>query len=312
MTTPDWIAIDWGTSHLRAWAMSPAGEVLDRADSECGMSRLERADYEPALLELIGPWLPSVGKKCPVLACGMVGSKQGWIEVPYQTTPCHPAGVAVAAPVASPRVEVLICPGVKQDEPADVMRGEETQIAGLLHAQPEFEGVICLPGTHSKWTHVQGGEIQTFQTFLTGELFGLLASQSVLRHSVGRDGWDEGAFLDALHATITHPESIAAKLFSIRAGSLLLGIGGATARARLSGFLIGSELAATRPLWQGQEVAVIGATELAAIYVTGLEALGAKPRFHPGETMTLAGLLIAYLEWSHRDNPAGQESVELG
>jgi phosphonate metabolism protein PhnN/1,5-bisphosphokinase (PRPP-forming) len=97
------------------------------------------------------------------------------------------------------RLSVHVAPGLRQGKPADVMRGEETQIAGFLALNPNWDGVICLPGTHSKWVHISAGEVVSFQTFLTGEMFALLSQASVLRHGMQGDGWDDAAF-DAMAA----------------------------------------------------------------------------------------------------------------
>ncbi|RYH94878.1 MAG: 2-dehydro-3-deoxygalactonokinase, partial [Acetobacteraceae bacterium] len=176
--TPAWIAVDWGTSNLRAWAVSADGDVLAETSSEEGMGKLTRDGFEPALLRLIGPWLE---RRPPIVACGMVGSRQGWCEAAYRTVPCTPLDrtALVTAPVQDPRLNVAIAPGLKQLAPADVMRGEETQIAGALRLMPGYDGVMCLPGTHSKWVHISAGEVVSFQTFMTGEMFALLSEQSV-------------------------------------------------------------------------------------------------------------------------------------
>ena len=286
----DWIAVDWGTSHLRAWAM--AGDaVRAEATSDDGMSRLTKAQFEPALLRLIEPWLGAA--KVPVIACGMVGSRQGWVEAPYVTVPCRPLPEAlVAAPVVDPRIDVRVVPGLRQMEPADVMRGEETQIAGFLSLTPGFDGVLCLPGTHSKWVHVSAGEVVSFRSFMTGEMFDLLSTVSVLRHTVG-DGWDADAFAQAIADALSRPEAVAAKLFSIRAEALLRGLDAGTARARLSGALIGLELAGARPYWLGQNVALIGAPKLSAIYAAALAAQGVVAAVADGAAMTRAGLSAA-------------------
>ena len=165
---PDWIAVDWGTSNLRVWAMGPDG-VLAQAQSDDGMGRLARDGFEPALLALIAPWLGA--GVTPVMACGMVGSRQGWCEAPYRAVPCTPmdARMAMRVLVRDPRISVRIAPGLKQASPADVMRGEETQIAGAL-ALGAQDGVICLPGTHSKWAQVSAQEVVSFQTYMTGEI----------------------------------------------------------------------------------------------------------------------------------------------
>ena len=289
---PGWIAVDWGTSNLRAFAMGPGG-ALAEAESDDGMGRLPREGFEPALLRLIGPWLHD--HPVEVVACGMVGSRQGWHEAPYRAVPCAPLdpGALIAVPTRDPRLSLRIVPGLKQAAPPDVMRGEETQIAGALALRPGFDGVLCLPGTHSKWAHVSAGEVVSFQTCMTGELFALLSAQSVLRHGMAGDGLDEAAFDDALTDALSRPERLAARLFGLRAEGLLSGLAPAAARARLSGLLIGIELAATRAFWLGRPVALIGADRLSALYARALAAQGAVPRAIPARNATLAGLTLA-------------------
>lgn len=291
--TADWIAVDWGTTHLRVWAMSER-EVLAEANSDHGMARLECGQFQTALLSLIEDWLaPDV--VTDVVCCGMVGSRQGWCEATYRAVPCKvdTAGLT-AAPSTDPRLRVHVLPGLSQATPPDVMRGEETQIAGFLALNDGWDGVICLPGTHSKWVHVSAGEVVSFQTFLTGEMFSLLANSSVLRHSVGAEGWDDAAFDAALSETMSRPETLAARLFRLRAADLLQGATPAHARAELSGLLIGAELAATRPYWLGQQVAVIGADAVAPAYIKALSSQGVAAIQAKADAMTLAGLTAAY------------------
>ncbi|MCX8509692.1 MAG: 2-dehydro-3-deoxygalactonokinase, partial [Rhodobacteraceae bacterium] len=196
-STPDWIAVDWGTSQLRAWAMGPEGPLAE-ATSDAGMGRLTPDGFEPALLQLIAPWLGR--DPVSVIACGMVGARQGWVEAAYRATPCPPLAPGQLTPALTldPRLQVKVVPGLKQGKPADVMRGEETQIAGALTLMPGFDGIFCLPGTHAKWVHVSAGEVVSFQTYMTGELFALLATQSVLRHGIAHEGWDDQAFAEGL------------------------------------------------------------------------------------------------------------------
>lgn len=290
---PDWIAVDWGTTRLRAWAMGPGGPLAEATTDE-GMGALPRGAFEAALLRAVGGWLHA-GQRVPVVACGMVGSRQGWHEAPYRRVPCRPLDPAalVAAPVADPRLRVLLVPGLRQDAPAEVMRGEETQIAGALALNPRFDGVLCLPGTHCKWAAVSAGEVVGFRTAMTGELFALIAGQSVLRHSMAGEGWDDAAFDAALADAMASPAQFAARLFGIRAEALLNGLAPGAARARLSGLLIGMELAAMRPWWLGQPVAVLGAPRLAGLYARGLAAQGALPARIEATAATLAGLALA-------------------
>ena len=176
----------------------------------------------------------------------------------------------------------------------DVMRGEETQIAGFLSGEPDYDGVLCLPGTHNKWVHISAGEIVSFRTFMTGELFDLISTQSVLRHSVNTDGWDQSAFDAALADTMSRPADLAAKLFSLRAEGLLENLSAEAARARLSALLIGAELAAAKPYWLGQQVVILGEDTVARAYETALAAQGAAVRVVEAENATLAGLISAY------------------
>ncbi len=289
----DWIAVDWGTSNLRAWAMGADGGVLAEAASGEGMGKLAPDGFEPALLRLAGGWLGE--GETPVIVCGMAGARQGWIEAPYAAVPCPPVSPDPARPqVADPRLKVMILPGVCQARPADVMRGEETQVAGLLAAGPGFEGVACLPGTHCKWIAVQAGEIVHFATFMTGELFALLAGQSVLRHTVAAEGSDDAAFRAALDDAMTDPARAFARLFGLRAEALVGSLDPVAARARLSGTLIGLELAGARPWWLGQRVALLGGGELGRLYAAALRHVGIAPEMHDTKALTLAGLRSAH------------------
>lgn len=289
--TPEWIALDWGTSNLRGWAMQGSA-VLATAQSDAGMGALTRDGYAPALDTLVAGW--QVTPQTPIIACGMVGSRQGWVEAPYRAVPCTPLAAkdTVAAPTAEFRLRVL--PGLRQTTPSDVMRGEETQIAGFLALNDGWDGVICLPGTHTKWVQVSAGEVISFQTYMTGEMFALLSSQSVLRHSVGGDGWDDPTFDFAVEEALSKPEKLAARLFAIRADDLLDGTPPQVGRARLSGLLIGAELAAARPYWLGTNIAIIGADATARPYARALQTQGAPATIADAERMTLAGLTAAY------------------
>src|SRR5690606_37400268 len=216
----EWIALDWGTSNMRAWAMGAGDTVLARASSAKGMGQLQPDEFEPALTEATGDWLDD-GRRVPVIACGMVGARQGWIEAADAQVPPPPSAAAMlSAPASDPRIAVFIVPGVSQAEPADVMRGEETQIAGFTARHGD--GIVCLPGTHSKWAIVENGKIARFRTAMTGEMFALLAGQSVLRHSVAGEDWDEDSFASGVAAALDDP-AILTHLFSIRAGNLLSG-----------------------------------------------------------------------------------------
>jgi 2-dehydro-3-deoxygalactonokinase len=255
------------------------------------MGTLQPTDFEAALLRLISPWLKDSGPPTTVLACGMVGARQGWREAAYRAVPCCPVDVAgmLSVPTQDPRILVRIAPGLCQDQPADVMRGEETQVAGVLALHPGFDGVICLPGTHSKWVQASAGQVQRFQTFMTGELFALLSTQSVLRHGMA-DGWDAAAFDQGLAEALARPEQIATRLFSLRAEFLLHGMTPAQARAKLSGLLIGIELAGATTYWRTHNLLLVGSPDLASSYARALASQGVHAALLDATACTLAGL----------------------
>lgn len=300
MRFAEWVGVDWGTTRLRAWAFADNGEVIAEGSHDKGMGKLGREDFEPALLELIGPWLSPVGQT-PVIACGMVGARQGWIEAAYAPVPCPPPGIerATRAPVNDTRLDVLILPGLSQSGPADVMRGEETQIAGFLANRPDFEGTVCLPGSHAKWVHVAGQKIAKFTTVMTGEIFAALSQHTVLRHSMG-DGHSEADFLKGVGEAMNSPETVAGRFFSLRAEGLLTGLEPVAAASRLSGLLIGLELSATRDYWTGHKVALVGAGALTDLYAAALKLNGTDAAIMSGDGMVRAGLQHAWNAFQKR------------
>lgn len=287
-----WIAIDWGTSNLRAWLMDGTTAEAQAASGD-GMGSLTPDAFEPALLKLAKPWLAEHGR-LDAVACGMVGARQGWREAPYVSVPSPPLDPArfVHAPCSDARLTVTIVHGMSQDDPAEIMRGEETQLAGLLALDPGFDGMACLPGTHSKWARLAGGRMRGFATFMTGELFSLLDRQSVLRHVTG-DGRDDTAFAGGVTDGLADPASLVSSLFGIRAAALVAGLKPASARERLSGLLIGAEIAAARTRFGAGVVTVIGTDALADRYVRALEIAGVGATSRDGSQLVLAGLTAA-------------------
>ncbi|MCY4099896.1 MAG: 2-dehydro-3-deoxygalactonokinase [Rhodobacteraceae bacterium] len=288
----NWVAIDWGTTNVRFWLMSGKGELLSSKNSPMGMNLIPRDQYENHIVEMVGEWFqPS--EPIDVIACGMVGAANGWVEAKYQSIPCLPVSTEkiTRVPTKSPNLEVGIIPGIASYSPNhDVMRGEETQICGFLGDYPAFEGVLCMPGTHTKWVEIKSGQVIGFKTFLTGELYDVLCKSSILRHSVNTDSWDENEFVSAVETSLKHPEEITTRLFSIRSESLLGGLQPANATSRLAGFLIGLELAGSKKYWGRNNIAIIGSKTLAQNYLKALELIGIDSRLVDSDTCTIKGL----------------------
>jgi len=290
-----WIAADWGTTHMRAWAIGEEDSVLAFRESNEGMKDLQQNEFEPVLLRLIESWLDDT-KVTTVMACGMVGAKQGWVETPYLKTPCVPIdnNQLTTANTHDQRIKVHLVPGVMQNHPADIMRGEETQIAGFINKNTDFKGVVCLPGTHAKWVNINEGQITSFKTFMTGELFGVISNHTLIRHSTSIKGWDQESFEEGVHDGFKNPGLIASNLFSLRAESIVNNLNRDQARSTLSGLLLGVELSGAQSYWRNNNVTLIGSELLSNNYHQGLKVLGGNSDFFNLETATLDGLATAY------------------
>ena len=287
------IAADWGTSNLRVWGIDHQGKVVNTITNGKGMSSLMPSEFEPYLIGLIENWLPEEkNAKCPIIICGMAGAKTGWKEAAYLKAPCPPINEEkiIQVETEDQRILVSIIPGIMQKSPPDVMRGEETQIAGYLSKNPDFDGIICLPGTHTKWVHISAGEIVSFKTFMTGEIFLSLSEHSILKSSVQSDGLDLTSFLEAFEDTYSNPALLSSKLFGLRAADLLENTSSKLLKSKLSGYLIGSELAGAKSYWLGQNIVMIGNDDLCILYQKALKKLGLNATIENAQNVTLYGL----------------------
>jgi 2-dehydro-3-deoxygalactonokinase len=303
-TEVDWVAVDWGTSNLRAWGIGTCGGVSFSHMSDQGMSKLTPDAYPGVLGSFLSENLLSKRSRIDVLICGMAGAKQGWMEAPYLDVPADLETLvdrAVVPTMSDARVLARILPGICQRATSqeDVMRGEETQLLGLGTIWPGFSGVVCMPGTHSKWVHLTGRRVERFTTAMTGELFEILRTHSVLRHSLAgplqgplrNDGFQAG-----LTSGIEAPQKLSATLFKVRAGSLLSGRTADWCAGFLSGLLIGSEIGAQRDWIGATEIAIVGDAALAALYAEGFTLVSGQTRIVDAVEATLAGLKAARLQ----------------
>ncbi|MBX3575208.1 MAG: 2-dehydro-3-deoxygalactonokinase [Mesorhizobium sp.] len=270
-------AVDWGTSNLRVWLLDGAGEVIAERKSGEGMSSAGAKGFANVLEEHLAAL--DAPDELPAIVCGMAGARQGWVEAGYLDVPARISDFAHAATEApGARRPVRILPGLAQrGAHPDVMRGEETQIAGAeLGGGTRF---VCMPGTHSKWVRVEDGVVTGFRTAMTGELFHLIATQSILRHSLG-EAPDAGAptapaFREALKTALAHPERLTSALFAIRAGGLLGRIPAEDAAATLSGLLIGAEIAGAVSASPGMHlVTLVASGGMAKRYAAALATAG--------------------------------------
>ena len=281
---PRMIAIDWGTTSLRGVRINAQGHITDQRALPQGILQVAPGGFADAFAQHFGDWLAEGPQLC--LLSGMVGSRQGWQEAPY--CPCPADFAALCSQLLwldNPQgVPTAIVPGMSslaqhqvdavQGVP-DVMRGEEIQVIGALRLMGSRDGLFLLPGTHSKWVQAQGGSITGFKTFMTGELFALLAQHSILGKTLDSSAaLDEAAFIQGLERAQS-PDSLSHLLFGTRALSLFGALDPAQSASYLSGLLIGQELH-TMPAPAGSRVAVIGSSTLVQRYSLALRHVGCE------------------------------------
>ena len=292
------VVVDWGTSSFRGWLMSAEGEA--QAESRGGEGMLHCAGgtgFAPVLRDHLARLGAPEG--APVLICGMAGARQGWVEAPYLKVPTrldalHEGAIRVDAPG-----DVRILPGIAQaraDRP-DVMRGEETQLLGVT--EPGFTGLVCIPGTHSKWIRIEDGRIVEFSTYMTGELFSVIAQHSILAHAVeaAASPADSQPFREGLSTELSAPTALTASLFRLRAAQLLGFEQRTDGAARLSGLLIGTELAdAMGRHGAPRSVRLIAAGALGQLYAAALGAQDIDVTVVDAEQASRRGLAKAALK----------------
>jgi len=276
------IAIDWGTSSLRGWLLDEAGNVLDRRRADIGaLGHGERC--AEILSRQIEGW-----SDAQIVMCGMVGARGGWREAAYVECPAGAQAIAAAmlrvetdATALQDRI-VRIVPGMvdrRSSSVADVMRGEETQIVGLLPVLQEPFEVVCLPGTHSKWVGIRDGRVASIRTAMTGETYALFRTHSVLARSMAaHDDAFDGASFDAGLRRSADAGGLLHHLFGVRTQGLFGQLSPEQAPSWLSGLLIGHEIREQLPL--PQVVHLVGNDRLATAYARALAALDIETRSH--------------------------------
>ena len=243
-----YVAVDWGTTRMRAMLCSGSGDVLDRIDG-AGIGEFDRPAPD-AFFDAIAPWATE-HRNVDVLLAGMVGSNLGWRATPYMECPLRPADVAQNLMGFEDRGHrIRIVPGAMCRNPlglADVMRGEEVQVLGWMAEDEVFktgDRLVCLPGTHTKWVQVRDGVIATFTTAFTGELFAHLVRHSVLVDESDRAATsiDDAAFADGVQVATSYGNQLLHMIFSTRSRTLCDPSSVGDARSYLSGLLIGSDV----------------------------------------------------------------------
>jgi 2-dehydro-3-deoxygalactonokinase len=282
-----YIAVDWGTTNRRAYAIDGAGQVAGSFADDRGLLAVPPDGFEAAAAEI----RDRLGDS-PMLLAGMVGSNRGWREAPYVPCPATPAALAAAILWIEPDRTGII-PGVSQQGEAgpDVMRGEEVQVLGAVAARlVPARGLVCHPGTHAKWVVTEDGRIDRFRTMMTGELFSLLKEHSILAAQLGAEVGVNAAFLEGAAAGLAGAELLSA-LFAIRA-RFVLGAAEPDASSYASGLLIGSDVREGLGLHLEGPVGLVGRSDLCALYAAALALAGHETSHAEGGIAFLAGIRL--------------------
>lgn len=299
------LALDWGTTALRAALLDARGNVLHEHSSANGILSISSNGFASFFEANFSAWISHKGILC--LISGMAGSQQGWVEAPYCPCPAGFGELATHLKWVEPG-RIAIVPGLSCLRPGvpaslslsqipDVMRGEEVQVFGALRSLGCQEALVVLPGTHSKWVQVRDARIDSFQTCMTGELFALLRQHSILARTLPPSGGpddgmlDETAFDEAVALAMVSP-GLLSTAFSTRSLGLWKALSPAALLSHLSGLVIGEELRCQH-LSHGTDVIVIGSAALCLRYGRALQQLGMRVRCL-GSEATWNGLFSIY------------------
>lgn len=277
MTGAALIALDWGTTSFRAYLLSGEGRILDRRQAKAGILQIGQGGFEATLEAETADWRAAHGA-LPSIASGMIGSRQGWIEAPYLACPASLDGLAarlVEIPLADGgRLHVVPGLAVEGDLP-DVMRGEETELVGL--GAMRDGGLYVLPGTHSKWVLARDGRIESFKTYMTGEVFAVLKEHSILGRLMSEAPPDATAFEKGVDVGLAAEDGqggLLHALFTARTLPLMDRLPAADVAPYLSGILIGAEIRAGRQAHGDIEATLVGGGQLVDLYAQAMRRAG--------------------------------------
>ena len=281
------IAVDWGTTNRRAYLIDGSGQRREEFEDGKGILSVADGGFPKAVAEI----RTRLGDK-PMLMAGMIGSNRGWVEAPYVQCPASIDDLA-ANLVWPEGSRTAVVPGVSYltGSRADVMRGEEVQILGAVAAgliPPN--SLVCHPGTHNKWIHIDDGRIVTFRTVMTGELFSLLKSHSILSDLLSQEVTVGDPFREGIRQGLSSG-GLTSDLFSVRASVLLGRSQAADAASFASGLLIGADLRIGVAIAADAEIILIGRPELTELYLAGLAEAGKTAREVDGDDAFLAGII---------------------
>ncbi|ELY2811175.1 2-dehydro-3-deoxygalactonokinase [Cronobacter sakazakii] len=284
--TSRYIAIDWGSTNLRAW-LYQGEQCLESRQSEAGVTRLNGRNPEAVLAQVTEGWRDDT---TPVVMAGMVGSNAGWKIAPY--LPCPARFADIGSQLTTVAERVFIIPGlcVSRDDNRNVMRGEETQLLGARELAPA--PLYIMPGTHCKWVQADAQQVDDFRTVMTGELHHLLLTHSLIGAGLPEQQQSADAFNAGLEQG-AETDAPLTRLFEVRAAHVLGSLAREHVAEFLSGLLIGNEVASQLRHWQPDRhspLTLVASPSLASRYQRALSLLGYTAQALEGDRAFQTGI----------------------
>ena len=285
----DWIAIDWGTTNFRAWFIKN-DKVLKEINRPHGIKNIPNKNFEDILNKNIK--IPKKNnRKIKIISCGMIGSKQGWLDTGYNKNLNLTKNNLVKVKTKNKNIDFYIVKGLSQKQPYDVIRGEETQILGYLESDKKFSGFICLPGTHSKWIKITAGKLINFKTYMTGELFEIISRNSILKYSINDKKINLKTFKNSVILSQKKYFNLFDYLFEFRSRALLTKKK-YYPKSELLAYLIGNEIKSNINNLRNFKVIIIGSDYNSKLYSQAMQILKIDNKIINSKNVTINGLRI--------------------
>ena len=287
----DWIAIDWGTTNFRAWLIKN-DKVLKEINRPHGIKNIPNKNFEDILNKNIK--IPKKNnRKIKIISCGMIGSKQGWLDTGYEKNLNLTKNNLVKVKTKNKNIDFYIVKGLSQKQPYDVIRGEETQVLGYLESDKKFSGFICLPGTHSKWIKITAGKLINFKTYMTGELFEIISRNSILKYSINDKKINLKIFKNSVLLSQKKYFNLFEYLFEFRSRSLLTKKK-YYPKSELLAYLIGNEIKSNINNLRNFKVIIIGSDYNSKLYSQAMQILKIDNKIINSKNITINGLRILF------------------
>ena len=287
----DWIAIDWGTTNFRAWIIKN-NKILKEINRPHGIKNIPNKNFEDILNKNIK--IPKKNnRKIKIISCGMIGSKQGWLDTGYEKNLNLTKNNLVKVKTKNKNIDFYIVKGLSQKQPYDVIRGEETQVLGYLESDKKFSGFICLPGTHSKWIKITKGKLINFKTYMTGELFEIISRNSILKHSINDKKINLKIFKNSVLLSQKKYFNLFEYLFEFRSRSLLTKKK-YYPKSELLAYLIGNEIKSNINELRNFKVIIIGSDFNSKLYSQAMQILKIDNKIINSKNITINGLRILF------------------